>query len=196
MRTAKKIAVAILTWWQLTMLYKFRKVGVSPRFGSALFVLKNSVSIGDFVYIGRHSYLDGEITLGNFVMLASAVAIVGGDHRFDVVGRPMRLTGRDVLKPVVVGDDVWIGHGACIMHGVTIGEGAIVAAGAIVTRDVPPYAIVAGTPAKLLRYRFEADEQAYHSRFLSDYRAGKVGSLDAWVEEHQRSLASVASRRN
>ena len=56
---------------------------------------------------------------------------------------------------IVIGNDVWIGEGAFIRQGVEIGDGAVVAARAVVTRDVPPYAIVAGTPARILRYRFE-----------------------------------------
>lgn len=60
-------------------------------------------------------------------------------------------------KPVTIGHDCWIGSGARIMGGVSIGTGAVVAAGAVVTHDVPPYAIVAGVPAKVLRYRFEPE---------------------------------------
>jgi acetyltransferase-like isoleucine patch superfamily enzyme len=62
--------------------------------------------------------------------------------------------------PVVIGNDVWVGAGAIILSGVSIGDGAIVAAGAVVTKDVPPYAIVGGNPAKLIRYRFSEDQIA------------------------------------
>lgn len=58
-------------------------------------------------------------------------------------------------KKTIIGNDVWVGRRAIIMPGVTIGDGAIIGAGAVVTKDVPPYAIVAGTPAKILRYRFD-----------------------------------------
>lgn len=58
---------------------------------------------------------------------------------------------------IIVDDDVWIGYGATIMSGVHIGQGAVVAAGAVVTKDVPPYAIVGGVPAKVIKYRFEPE---------------------------------------
>lgn len=62
-------------------------------------------------------------------------------------------------KPTLVGNDVWIGNNVQIMAGVTIGDGAVIAAGSIVTKDVAPYAIVGGNPAKLIRYRIEDEEQ-------------------------------------
>lgn len=58
---------------------------------------------------------------------------------------------------IIVKDDVWIGRNALIMSGVNIGQGAVIAAGAVVTKDVPPYAIVGGVPAKVIRYRFEEE---------------------------------------
>lgn len=60
-----------------------------------------------------------------------------------------------LFKPTVIGNDVWVGTGAIIMQGITVGDGAVVASGAVVTKDVPPYAIVAGVPARIIRYRFD-----------------------------------------
>ena len=64
---------------------------------------------------------------------------------------------KDVYFPPIIGNDVWIGANAIILQGVTIGDGAIIAAGAVVTKDVPPYAIVGGVPAKVIKYRFSDD---------------------------------------
>jgi chloramphenicol O-acetyltransferase type B len=190
----KKILVRALTTFQLWFVYKFRKVGRSPRLDKSLMVLKNNVTLGDYCYIGRYSYLGCDISIGNFVMLASSVAMIGGDHLYGVVGRPMRFSGRQPVKPIVICDDVWIGHGAIIMQGVTVGEGAIVAAGAIVTKDVPPYAVVAGIPATVLRYRFLSEQQLEHSRMLAEYRAGRIKDVDRWIREHESSLIrAVAS---
>jgi acetyltransferase-like isoleucine patch superfamily enzyme len=58
-------------------------------------------------------------------------------------------------EPVVIGNDVWIGTGAIILRGLSVGDGAVIGAGAVVTKDVPPYAIVAGNPARVIKYRFE-----------------------------------------
>ncbi len=65
----------------------------------------------------------------------------------------MREQGYSEEKQIVVGDDVWLGYGAIILPGVTIGDGAIIGAGTVVTKDVPPYAIVGGNPAKVIRFR-------------------------------------------
>jgi acetyltransferase-like isoleucine patch superfamily enzyme len=87
-------------------------------------------------------------------MLASSVAVVGGDHSFDKPGLPMIDSGREHWKPTYIGRDCWLGHGAIILNGITIGDGSIVAAGSVVLRDVPPGVIVAGNPARVIRPRF------------------------------------------
>jgi len=91
----------------------------------------------------------------------------------------MILAGMDKVLPVRIEDDVWVGHGAIILHGVTIGEGAIVAAGSIVTKDVAPYSIVAGGPARKLRDRFDPAQQAAHRRALEEARAQLNGGRAA-----------------
>lgn len=126
--------------------------------------------------IGRHSYGDlkvrswGEGTfleVGAFCSFASGVKVfLGGEHRVDwVTSFPFtelwkELAGHFPGHPrskgdVVIGNDVWIGTEAIIMSGVRIGDGAVIGARAVVTKDVPPYAIVAGNPARLVRFRFE-----------------------------------------
>ena len=110
-------------WFYSHVRFRFISVGRDFNCGPQTFIRPNSVSIGDYCYIGQNCYLDSRITLGNFVMLASYVGIVGGDHRYDVADAPIVFSGRDANRPVVIEDDVWIGHGALIMHGVMIGEG-------------------------------------------------------------------------
>ena len=123
--------------------------------------------------MGRHSFCgyDCDILsadIGSFCSIANHVAIGGGRHPIEWVGTsPVFYKGRDsvakkfstferpAVPRTVVGSDVWIGYRAIVMQGVTIGHGAVIGAGAIVTSDVLPFAIVAGAPAKLLRYRFD-----------------------------------------
>jgi acetyltransferase-like isoleucine patch superfamily enzyme len=129
----------------------------------------NKITIGENCYIGRYSQIECDAEIGHNVIMANMVAFVGRyDHHFQHVGTPTRLAmqirdpdydwkGLD-LK-VVVGDDVWIGYGAIILSGVTIGEGAVVASGAVVTKDVEPYMVVGGNPARTICPRFADDSE-------------------------------------
>nr|WP_312905610.1 DapH/DapD/GlmU-related protein [Stutzerimonas nitrititolerans] len=163
----KYLLVRTYTWFQVFAIYKFRRVGKCVRLGNRLFVYPHKVSLGDYCYIGAGSYLDGDIEVGDYTMLASNVAIVGGDHGYASLGIPMRDTGREHWKPTVIGRDVWVGHGAIIINGVSVGDGAIVAAGSVVTKDVPVGAIVAGNPARFIRWRFDPGEIGQHLNTIS-----------------------------
>jgi len=127
----------------------------------------NSVFQGSSVIeFGERSYCAGScvfasnarIQIGKDVMIADYVTIRDTDHCIADLDRPMMSQGI-VSKAVIVEDDVWIAHGAVILKGVTLGRGSVVAAGSIVTKDVPPYAVVAGTPAKVIRYRKNEEGQ-------------------------------------
>lgn len=120
-----------------------------------------------YAFVGRDCEIGPLVTIGRYSMLASRVAIIGGDHVSDSPGTPMQFTGRPDQEPTLIGRDVWIGHASVIMRGVTIGDGAIVGAGAVVTRNVPPYEVWAGTPARYIRRRFRStDEDATHRAML------------------------------
>jgi len=92
-----------------------------------------------------------EVTIGNDVLMGPQVLIYPLNHRI-ALGIPMRLQPFD-CKPVVIGNDVWIGARCIILPGVTIGDGAVVAAGAVVTKDVPRNAVVGGVPASVRKMR-------------------------------------------
>ena len=109
--------------------------------------------LGADTYIGRNVSLSCDLCLGSSVLVASSVAFVGGDHKIDGIDCNIKDAGRDVIKPITVEDNVWVGHGAVILHGVTLNSGCVVAAGSIVTKDVPPNAVVGGNPASLIRFR-------------------------------------------
>lgn len=130
--------------------------------------LRNRFPVGRGTY-GEPKVLhwgdEPSLRIGSFCSLAREVTILlDGNHRTDWITTfpfpKYRESARGIEgvirtnSGVVIGNDVWIGYGATILPGVTIGDGAVVAARAVVTRDVPPYAIVGGVPARLLRHRF------------------------------------------
>ena len=131
-----------------------------------------NVSIGNDVYIGPHATIiatESKVYIGNKVLFGPRVTLIGGDHRISDVGRFIY----DVLdkKPeddvdIHICDDVWIGTGSTILKGVEVGRGAVVAAGSLVVKAVPPYAIVGGVPAKVLKYRWNIDQTLEHERIL------------------------------
>ncbi len=122
----------------------------------------------EYSFVGKGCVICPKVEIGAYVMLGPRVLIVGDDHRFDEPGVPMIFSGRPEKRKTTLERDVWIGAGATIMSGVTIGRGSIIAAGAVVTKDVPPYEIHAGVPAKKLRDRFENEEQKQiHEEMLS-----------------------------
>jgi acetyltransferase-like isoleucine patch superfamily enzyme len=109
--------------------------------------------IGDHSWIGPHSFLDArQLTLGEYVGWGPGAKVLGSMHTGEPVTVPIIQTDLDIA-PVVVEPWADIGVNAVILPGITVGRGAVVGAGAVVTEDVPPLAIVAGVPAKLLRYR-------------------------------------------
>ena len=99
-------------------------------------------------------------------MLGPRVCIVGSDHIYNRPGTPMLFSGRPSIPKTQIGDDVWIGCNAIIMCGVTIGNGAIIAAGSVVTKDVPPYEIWGGNPAKKIKDRFDEKDFDHHESML------------------------------
>lgn len=126
---------------------------------------KNTVQIGKNFYIGRDSQIESDVIIGDNGLWGNKVALVGRfDHHYQEVGMPIRLAsqirdkeyswkGLDNLT--VIQDDVWIGYGCIILSGVKIGEGSIIGAGSVVTKDVEPYCIYAGCPAKKIKGRFD-----------------------------------------
>jgi acetyltransferase-like isoleucine patch superfamily enzyme len=114
------------------------------------------LQMGPCSYIGRGSHLTalepGDIVIGARVMIGPYCAINSVSHIFADAERPIQSQGLS-SRPIVIGDDVWIGSHSIILAGVTLGPGCIVGAGAVVTRDVPAFAIVGGSPARIIRFR-------------------------------------------
>ena len=131
-----------------------------------------NIRVGDDVFLGERPLLMAtvsEIRIGSKVMFGPEVVILGGDHNTSVVGKFMydveeKRPGDD--QPVIIEDDVWIGARAIILKGVTIGRGAIIGAGAVVSRSVPPYAVAVGSPARVVKFRWDIDTILRHEESL------------------------------
>jgi acetyltransferase-like isoleucine patch superfamily enzyme len=184
MSRVRRALKRIRMWILLRFKYDLVQVGRGVYFGRSLWIRPGCVSIGHHSFIGSECWLASRVVIGNFVMLAARVAIVGGDHRFDRPGIPTIESGRAENRPVIIEDDVWVGHGVIVMHGITIGEGSIVAAGSVVTKDVTPYEIVAGVPACHIRMRFDVEGIGRHQEVLR-HRRKEYGPL--CTEENRRA---------
>lgn len=111
------------------------------------------IVIGNRSGIGENSIIGKYTTIGNDVMMGPQCYIYTRNHRHDTIHVPMIDQGVEDWKPVKIGNDVWIGSRVTILPGVTIGDGSIIGAGSVVAKDVPPYAIVCGNPATIIKFR-------------------------------------------
>lgn len=164
----RKILKSIRAWFLVRTKYRGASTGKGFHVAWKVTIHSPGFKAGSYVYIGPYSEIAPHVHIGNYTSLSSYVVITGADHRFDIPGVPIRFSGRPASCVTKIGHDVLVGHGVTIMRGVTIGNGAIVGAGAVVTKDVPAYAIVAGVPAKIVRYRFDENGMAVHERMLQE----------------------------
>ena len=115
-----------------------------------------AVNIGNNSRIGIGNVIIGPVTIGNNVILAQNIVMSGLNHNYTDIDKPISLQGETVAM-ITVEDDCWIGANAVLTAGVTIGKHSVVAGGAIVTKDVPPYCVAVGNPARIIKkYNFEA----------------------------------------
>lgn len=132
-----------------------------------------NMSIGDYTSIPKGSVFyctEASLTIGKKVIFGPHPTIITGDHRIDVVGKYIMDSNEKLPEndaAVVIEDDVWTGANVTILKGVTIGRGSVVAAGAVVTKSCPPYSIIGGVPAKVLKMRFTPVEIEKHERILN-----------------------------
>lgn len=153
----------------ISLVFKIRKfLGLLPDIELAHRFPQYSIGRGTYGDLSVRFQDGAVLTIGSYTSIASNVKVfLGGEHRADWVttypfselnDKAKHIKGHPKSKGnVVIGSDVWIGTDAIILSGVKIGDGAIVGAGSVVARDVPPYAIVAGNPARIIKYRFSQD---------------------------------------
>ena len=148
-----------------------RNVMIKP--STSIFKGLENIHISDNVRIARYAVIystHAKVYIGSKVGIAPYLKIITGNHRFDGVGHWM-FDGDLPKRPeddqdVTIEGDNWFGINVTLLSGVTIGRGSCVAAGAVVNKTFPPYSIIGGVPAKLLRYRFTIDEILEHERIL------------------------------
>jgi maltose O-acetyltransferase len=137
----------------------FKKCGKRVIINSgAVFGTGHLLEIGDDSAINRDCWIANDTLMGDDVMMGPKVTILSSSHEFSDTSKPMREQGAPPRRPVIIGDDVWIGTQAIILPGVHIGGHSIIGAGSVVTNDVDPWSIVAGNPARLIRSRLQAEK--------------------------------------
>tara|TARA_S200000501_G_scaffold186500_1_gene175346 strand:+ start:172 stop:681 length:510 start_codon:yes stop_codon:yes gene_type:complete len=112
----------------------------------------SNIQIGDYCQINENVKLNN-VSIGDYVMIAPGVTILGKSHKFEDINTPMVFQGEAFSSKTVIGDDVWIGTNAVIMPGVKINNGVIIGAGAIVTKSCDVFGVYGGVPASLIKKR-------------------------------------------
>lgn len=127
-----------------------KNVDINPmrqvEFGSNVLISKNTSITTSLSH-------DSKITIGNDVMIAHNVLIIGGNHKISDINIPMRLQGEGKQGSIVIEDDVWIGAGVIVLTGIRIGKGSVIGAGSVVTKNIPRYSVAVGNPAKVVKTR-------------------------------------------
>ncbi|WP_333804610.1 acyltransferase [Sulfurospirillum sp.] len=127
---------------------------IQPRI---IFIHTDRITVGKNFGINSGTYINGigEIEIGNYVLIGSNVTISSGKHPIEGWDLPI-FSRQTIPEKITIEDDVWIGAGAVIMPGITLRKGTVVGANSVVTKSTQPYSVVAGVPAKLLRFRENA----------------------------------------
>jgi len=171
------------------------------------FCVIHQSKIGKYSYIGNRSNIS-YCQIGRYCSIASDVKIGLGIHPIYFVSTsPIFYSNKNVFRKkwtlenqevteyrqVIIGHDVWVGANAIIMGGVRIGNGAIIGAGAVVTKDVPPYSIVAGVPAKIIKYRFSPDiiKKIIESRWW-DYSEDEMKYMSKYFADPLKFINSLS----
>ena len=143
--------------WARQLLYSkvLKSIGRNVHISEGVIIKHpENIQIGDYVTINPFCYIHGGggITIGDSVRIAFHVCLVSMEMVYDNPEIEIRRQGY-ARSPITIDDDAWIGSGAIVLRGVHIGQGSVVGAGAVVTKDVPPYVVVAGVPARIIKER-------------------------------------------
>ena len=172
----RKIGRKVKSWYYRHK-WHLKNVHQSVYFGGKSYI-SHDVKIDKYVYIGPGCRIYPKVTINKYTMLANNVSIIGGDHRYDIVGIPIALTGRSEIKPTTIGCDCWLGANCIVNCGVNIADGCIIAAGAVVTKDTEPYCVYGGVPARKIKNRFGSESDILkHIELLSKITESQVVDL-------------------
>jgi virginiamycin A acetyltransferase len=124
-------------------------------------VFAGNIELGFRSTLGKNNYLVGDVKIGKYCQIGAYVAFHSTSHPTQTLSTYIssrlfdgELGKLKTVSPIEIGHDVWIGHGAIILSGVSVGSGSIIGAGSVVTKDIPPYSVAVGNPAKILKSRF------------------------------------------
>jgi acetyltransferase-like isoleucine patch superfamily enzyme len=134
-------------------------VGEGVRFDDNVYLnYPENITIFDDVFIGKDTILNAfeSIVIEKHVIIAASCKLITANHHFEDIKTHIKSQGYS-LEPICIGEGSWLGYGAIILPGVTLGKGCVVAAGAVVTKSFAPYSILAGVPARLIKYRGDSD---------------------------------------
>ncbi len=195
----RKISTRIVFEYNQKLLQRKCRIGYYSYVGKDVEIANRETTIGKYCSIARHACIGTSQHPTGFL---STHPVMFLEMPYGPTLPPESRCKYDGMKPPChIGNDVWIGRNAIVMDGVTIGDGAIVAAGAVVTKDVPPYAIVGGVPAKLIRYRFSPEiiaallELRWWDLPMERWKDLPFDDVPRCVEELREILAAEADRR-
>lgn len=178
--------------------FKLRSLGSFCRIYFADIIEPYNISIGHHVYINKNCTITttaSRVEIGNYVMIGPNVTLIGQDHDMSNWKRPMFFSKKYSRGGIKIEDDVWIGANVTILQGVTVGRGSVIGAGAVVTKDIPPYSVAAGIPAKKIKDRIPQEQikealQVDLEKFKNekvDWSRWGVGSNTAFSGIHPRA---------
>lgn len=166
---------------ELAHLYQIRSLSMGKRsfIGADCLVRSVDLHMGSDCSVNTNAYLQGKITMGDSVRIAPNVSIIAMNHGTENPDVPI-MKQPCTEKGITIGDDVWIGAGSIVLDGVTIGSHSVIGAGSVVTKDVPPYSVAVGNPAKVVK-----------NRQCPNRVAGLPSRLQAFCEKVEQQLDQV-----
>jgi len=135
--------------------------------GVILRAVQGKIIINEMVSVGTRSVIYGadDVEIGRYSLLSNCVELMSGNHVYKDPATPIRFQGRETGK-ISIGEDVWLGAYVIVLPGVTIGKGSVIGAGAVVTKDIPPYSVAIGVPARIVKKR----ESWHHANMVQKQR--------------------------